>query len=165
MISTKKLATIATSAAIFASAAMPAFASTINVGVGNGNTLQSNSATVNNVVLQRSSTGNATAGSLFGSGNSATSGGASNRALVVTAGNSNRSTNNCACSGNTVNIGALNGNTAQSNNANVTNVVAQGASTGNATAGSLFGGGNSATSGNASNGAAVVTVVNSNVAN
>ena len=156
----KKIGTVAAAAGLFAATAMPAFA-TVNVGIGNGNSLQNNQAVVSNTVFQGANTGGNTSNTVFGAGNSISTGNASNGALVVTAANKN--TNSCGC--NSVNVGAFNGNSVQNNGALVVNGVGQASDTGNNTSTSFIGFGNGITTGNARNGAAVVTVVNSNVNN
>src|SRR5579872_4784228 len=123
MVSMKKVGTVAAAAGLFAASAMPAFAS-VNLGVGNGNTLQQNNGDVTTNVAQHSSTGKNGASSVFGGDNSVKTGDASNVAVIGTSVNSNSG------NGHNVNGGFLNGNTAQQNNGDVTTNVDQHSSTG-----------------------------------
>ena len=152
----KKIGTVAAAAGLFAATAMPAFAD-VNVGVGNGNALQTNLAPVVTTVSQGATTGSNFAGCVICGSNVVSTGSASNVAVVGTSVNSHSGMSN------NVNIGLLNGNKAQTNIAPVSTTVAQGASTGGNAALSAISGANGVVTGSAFNGASVVTMVNSSV--
>ena len=146
MISAKKLATIGAAGALLVMSATPAFA---------GNFIsQSNCAIVGNAVNQNANTGNQASG--FGSGHNLAigTGNAANNAFVVNKVNKNDA-DVCGCSGHNF--------VTQKNGAFVSNEVNQNANTGNQADGFLSGGNKAIHTGDASNGAAVVNVVNSNV--
>lgn len=173
MISTKKLATVGAAAALFATTAIPAFATGGHHWSSDDLVInQTNTANITNRVLANSNTGNQSAGGYGGSGSLSEDGDGyhghrsrGNLALgtgdaatvveVVNIANSNvADVDGCGCFDDvTIN---------QNNTANVTNGVLANSNSGNQT---LGGGSNKAIwTGDAFTGVAVANVVNSNVA-